>query len=447
MSNEASATRHRGNRRSTSMRTAGLTGLGLRFLSMIILLVTTPLLVHSLGDAVFGIFVTITALTAYLALSDLGIGAGLLTLLGAAAGQEDHKQMAGLVVNAAWILLAAGTAVGILGLVLAKVIDIPRLLGAAPEDARSAAVAFRVFVVGFAASIPLTLGARVHASLQQGAEAAVWLSATTSLTAAAAATTAWVTGSLVATVFASVAATFVVSLLQTFRVYRQHPWIRINGARFRRADSRGLVSSSGLLLVLQVSAVVAFQTDIIVVAAVLGSDSAAVFHGTLRAFALVSLATTALVAQFWPATAEAISMKDHRWVRDTHRRLAWQLPLIAALAGTVLVVFGQQLIGLWLGKSLVPPLSLLIAFALWTTYSSFILPYSSLMNGAGILRPQAIIGVLMALANLALTLWLTKTIGLAGPPLGSLLAHVSIALVPAIILVRRVLREEGNLAG
>ncbi len=408
---------------------------------MTVLIVTTPILVSALGDAVFGIFVTITALTAYLALSDLGIGAGLLTVLGGAAGRGDRRYMASLVTNAGWILIAAGVAIAAAGLALSVIVDIPGLLGAPAEDAQSALVAFRIFVVGFALGIPLSLGARVQSSLQQGAEAALWLSAVTSLTAAATAGVAWATGSIVVTMLASVTITCAISLLQTVRVLRQHPWIMANGARFRRFETRALMSGSGWLFVLQISAVIAFQTDIVIVAAVLGSDQAAVFNGTLRAFGLVSLATTALASQFWPATAEAIESDDLGWVRSTHRRLAWQLPLLAALASLFLVIFGRPLIGLWLGESLVPPLSLLIAFALWTTYGSFVLPYSHMLNAAGVLRPQAFIGVILATVNLALSLLLTWRIGLAGPILGSLTAHVLVGLGPTIVLSRRLLRE------
>lgn len=420
------------------MRTAGAFGMSLRLVNMGVLLVTTPILVRALGDDVFGIFVTITALTAYLAMSDLGIGAGLLTVLGAASGKGDRRQMSRLVTSAGWILLVSGALVAMLGLAISVAIDVPRLLGAPAAQSAEALAAFQIFVVGFAVGIPLSLGARVQSSLQQGAEAVAWLSLNTSLSAAAAAGTAWATGSLVLTMLTSVGVLCLVGLLQSARVLRQHPWILAYGISFRRRNAHGLLLSSGWLFALQFAAVVAFQTDLLIVAAVLGSDQAAIFHGALRAFAIVSLVTTALAAQFWPATAEAIAVDDQQWVRSTHRRLTWQLPVLAAAAGLFFVVFGRHFIGLWLGESLVPPLSLLLALALWTTYNSFVLPYSQALNGAGILRPLAILSILMAIFNLLISLALTNAIGIAGPPLGSILAHGIFLLGPMLFFVRRV---------
>lgn len=423
------------------MRLAGISGVGFRLLNMAVLLLTTPVLVRSLNDASFGMFVTITALTSYLALSDLGVGAGLLTVLGRASGVGDRRLMSRIVVDAGWLMLAAGFVVALAGLGVSIVVDIPGLLGAPPGQESEALAAYRIFVAAFAMGIPLALGGRIQSALQQGAEGAFWLSMTTSLSAAAAAIAARASHSLVVTMVASAGMMVAVSLGQTTSALRQHRWIWAAGLRFRRTEARLLFASSGWLFVLQIAAVIAFQTDLLVVSAILGANQAAVFNGVLRAFSLVSLVTTALASQFWPAAAEALGSSDYEWVRRTHRGLIWRLPVLSALGGCFLIVFGRMLIGWWLGPSLVPPLSALVAFALWTTYSSFVLPYTHLLNAAGILRPQAFLGVLMAAVNLALSVCFTAAVGLAGPTLGSLVAHACVALIPTIVLARGALRR------
>lgn len=431
-----------GRQRSRAMRLAGISGATFRLVNVCVILLTTPLLVAALGESAFGVFVTITALSGYLALSDLGIGAGLLTVLGKASETGDDSKMSAIVGNALWILLVAGMIVTVLGLTISMLVDLPRLLGAPPTLAGASTQAFQIFVIGFGLQIPLSLAGRIQSALQNGAEAAFWLAMVTSLSSAAAALSAWVTGSVTVTVASSVCASCAVLLVQTIRVIYAYPWLRSHrSVRFERTPSHGLVSSSGWLFLLQLSAVVAFQTDVILVAAVLGSDNAAIFHSALRMFSLVSLVTTALAAQFWPATAAALSGGGNAWVKSTHSRLAWQLPLITALAGVILTVTGQTLIRLWLGPALVPPVGLLVALALWTTYGSFVFPYSQLLNGAGILKPQVALGIGMAIANLAISLALTRWIGLPGPPLGSLLAHITVALVPTLLLTRSLLRR------
>lgn len=421
-----------------------MSGAFFRLLNMGVLIVTTPILVRSLGDASFGIFVTITAFSAYLALSDLGIGASLLTVLGRASAAGDRRLMAGVVVDAAWFLVAAGLVIGSVGLAASALIDIPRLLGAPPGSEQDALAAFRVFVIGFGVTIPLTLGSRVQSALQQGPEVAAWLSLVTALSAVGASIAAAVSASLVVTMSVWALVTCGANLAQTIRVVVQHRWILGYGLRFRSHQAQLLRSVSAWLFVLQIAAVVAFQTDLIIVSALLGADNAAIFHGTMRAFALVSLTTTALAAQFWPAAAEAFGWADDHWVRDTHRRLAWQLPVLSAVAGLLLIAFGQRLIGWWLGQSLVPPLSLLVAFALWTTYAAFVTPYSHVLNAAGVLRPMAVLSLVMAGVNLVLSLALTSLIGVAGPPLGSLVAHVVVLLIPMLVFVRRVWARESN---
>jgi O-antigen/teichoic acid export membrane protein len=55
-----------------------LTGGGARLIGMLVGFVTTPLLVHDLGDSGFGLFVLVGAIVGYVGLLDFGIGPGLV---------------------------------------------------------------------------------------------------------------------------------------------------------------------------------------------------------------------------------------------------------------------------------------------------------------------------------------------------------------------------------
>ena len=91
-------------------------------------------------------------------------------------------------------------------------------------------------------------------------------------------------------------------------------------------------------------------------------------------------------------------------------------------------------------RALVPPISLLIAFALWNVYSLALTQCSYLLNAASIVGPQIGMATAMALVNIPLSIELTRRIGLSGPLYGSLISHVLFAGIPTVFLVRRVLR-------
>jgi O-antigen/teichoic acid export membrane protein len=68
-------------------------------------------------------------------------------------------------------------------------------------------------------------------------------------------------------------------------------------------------------------------------------------------------------------------------------------------------------------------------------------PISFFLNGVGQLRVQAVIAIIMAIFNLALSIVLVQHFGIIGAILGTIVAEVIIVLIPETIIVRRVLRQ------
>ena len=64
-----------------------------------------------------------------------------------------------------------------------------------------------------------------------------------------------------------------------------------------------------------------------------------------------------------------------------------------------------------------------------------------LLNAADIVRPQVAMALTMAVANVSLSIYLTHRIGVIGPVVGSLVAHVFCYGLPALLIARRILRR------
>jgi O-antigen/teichoic acid export membrane protein len=109
----------------------------------------------------------------------------------------------------------------------------------------------------------------------------------------------------------------------------------------------------------------------------------------------------------------------------------------------LVVAVGQPLIRLWAGPGVVPPVSLLVALSLWTVYATFMTQVSYLLNAAEIVGPQVVMALAMAAVNLGVSLYLTHRIGIIGPVVGSLVAHLAVNGVPAVLIARRVLAGNG----
>lgn len=399
---------------------------------------------RGLGDIRFGVVASIVSVGALAGFADLGVGQGLLTRLAVADGRGDAAEMRRLVSSAWTTLLLSGGAVAGLGLLAALLLPWQRLLGAPtlPAGEVTAAVVVAFLVIG--AAIPAAIGQRVLAGLQHGAVVNVWTFAGSVLTPGAVALAVVGHAPLWAFVLAFAGVPVIVSAVQSGWVLgRSHPHLRPRAALVTLGSVGQLLRLSSLFLVLNLAVAVAYQSDQLIVAGIAGAAQAAVFAVTIRVFTLLSGLIGSGTQQLWPAMAEALQRGDLAWVRSRFRRVAGATAAVLTVGCALVVAVGQPLIRLWAGPGVVPPVSLLVALSLWTVYATFMTQVSYLLNAAEIVGPQVVMALAMAAVNLGVSLYLTHRIGIIGPVVGSLVAHLAVNGVPAVLIARRVLAGNG----
>jgi O-antigen/teichoic acid export membrane protein len=140
----------------------------------------------------------------------------------------------------------------------------------------------------------------------------------------------------------------------------------------------------------------------------------------------------------WPAYREALSRGDITWVRRTFRR-SIQLSLsVAGLVSAVLVVIGVPLIAIWVGGTVDPTFGLILAVGVWTTLSAVGTALAMLLNGAQVMRFLVMTAVVMATANILLSIALTARIGISGVVWGSVIAYTLFTLIPSAVYLPRI---------
>ena len=102
-----------------------------------------------------------------------------------------------------------------------------------------------------------------------------------------------------------------------------------------------------------------------------------------------------------------------------------------------LVVVGLPLIAIWAGTSVEPSFQLILAVGIWTTLNAVGNAVAMLLNGAQVMRFNVVSAVLMATANILLSIALTARIGVAGVVWGSVIAYSVFTLVPMALYTPR----------
>jgi len=190
-----------------------------------------------------------------------------------------------------------------------------------------------------------------------------------------------------------------------------------------------------MFFVLQCAVAVGFASDNVVIAQVLGGAAVAVYAVPQKLFSFVSMLVSIAITPLWPAYGEALARGDVVWVRraflaSLRLTLATTVPLC-----TLLAFAGPWILRVAVGRSLHAHASLLAVLAFWGVISAVSATASVLLNGAGVLKVQTIVAVVASLSNLALSILLTRRLGVIGVCLGSILTQLLIAYPALFFLI------------
>lgn len=438
---EHESTGARARQRDRAVLSTLVSGAGYQVTFVVATLVSLPFITRSLSPDAFGVLVTLTAAPVVLAFTDLGIGSALVARLSEARARDDHDSARRAVGTALAAALGAAGLVLVIGLVAAVTLPWRSVLGAgqlSQGEVRGAVLAAAV-VTGM--SVPGALGQRILYGMHRGAIANRWLGAGVLLAAGLGIACSVAGVPLAAFVLAMVGAPALMGLVCLAWTLRRNEKVRPSRASVSMTEFRTLRRSSLWFFLIDVSAAVGYQTDVVVVATVLGARDAGVYSVCMRIFALVTASISPALLQLWPAFADAYTRGDASWIRSRLRATVLVGGLIGVGASLALVIVGPSLISAWLTPEVVPPRSLMMLCGLWTVYQLVSAPFFLLMNATNRVRVHARLAVGVACVNVPLSVWLAFAVGLPGPVLGSVLATGLVTAVPGLLVTRRLFRE------
>jgi O-antigen/teichoic acid export membrane protein len=407
-------------------------------------LISVPLTLHYLGAERYGMWMAMSSLIAVLSFTDFGIGNGLLNAVAQANGRDDRGAIRGLVSSAFFILSAVALTLGLVALVANSVVPWPRLFNVQSAlAAREVGPAFAVLFACFALAIPFGIVEKVQMGLQQAFAASLWQCGASVLSLAGLLLVIHFQGGLPWLVLTLVAGPLVGSALNTVIYFGATARDIAPSARLVSRRHMIQIARIGLLfLFLQIVVAVAFSSDNIVIAQILGASAVAEYAVPERMFSIVSMVFGLALVPLWPAYGEAIERGDRVWVRRTLQRSLLLAFGFAGFGSMTLVLIGPQLLALWVGHVIDPPFLLLLGLGLWKVIETCGKALGVFLNGATVIRLQLISGTLMAVAAITLKIVFVKRFGIVGVPWATITAYLIFSAVPFVFFVPRLIREQ-----
>ena len=419
-------------------------GAAARLLSSALTLISLPLAVRYLGAERYGVWATITSTAVWINLLDLGIASTLTNHISRAFALDDKPSAAHYFSNA--LALTAGVS-ALAGAAFALVF--PHVNWIALLNVSTAVRSQEVTATIVAAAALTLLGLPCNLAVKLLAGYQELHRNNFAICAGALASVAGLALGIVLRV--SMPVLFVMSagcltfaglatLLVTVRWAK--PWLLPRPSLLDRCAISELLSSGSSFFLIQVAGVVVFSSDNLIVSHYLGAAEVTPYSVTWRLVGLAALLQSLIFPALWPAYAEAYARRDYGWIRRTFSLTMKGTIALNLASAFVFVLLGRTLIRLWAGPAAVPTTQLLLAMAVWSLISGFMSVESCLLAALNRTREQAVLSVIAAAVNVALSIVLVHRLGPLGVIGGTILSYVVVLIVPQSMIVRGLFKRE-----
>ncbi|UAW99451.1 hypothetical protein KEM63_05655 [Halopseudomonas nanhaiensis] len=387
--------------REKRIKHSAVAALFAKAIQVIAALITVPLTLPYLGEELFGVWMAITGIFAFLAFADLGINIGLQQSLTANVGrlQATRKSISNAFFLLTTIVITIFSAYQLLPAepFLAQLAVNKELV---PELKKTMDTMLYIFLLGLYA----TFFQRIFEAYQDGKILNIL----------------FITGRLLSLASVVLAVQFDLGLAIMIAMYTGLPMICLlaGGAlllvRFKHLRPRlkenslstwsQLIRTGSQAFLAQVGASLMLSGPIISLAAVYGAAAIVPFALVQRLAGLVGMLLSAVLGPLWPAYGDAVRRGDSTWIAKTFRRSVNICLAVSIPAFIGLVCFGQDIISVWTTKQAQVQVekSLLYVCGLWMVLTAFVRAFSMLLNGVGKLKGQAIYGVFLPFAAISI---------------------------------------------
>jgi O-antigen/teichoic acid export membrane protein len=385
-------------------------------------------------------WMTISSLVALLSFADLGIGNGLISTIASLDGKHDKDAMRTSISSAMFILTVIAAAIFLTFTAAYNYVPWNRIFAVSGVKAsREAGPSVMAFIVCFSIGLPFTTVQRVQMGLQQSWRSYLWQCAGSLISLVGILIVISEHLGVVWLVLVTSGAPVIASVLNSVVEFTaRRPDLRPKWSSVHFKTAKSLIRSGAIFVALQLSVVAGTASDSIIIAQVDGATDVSAYAVMYKLFQ-IALVFGLFMAPLWPALGESLSRGDYVWARSAMRR-AMIICLIAGGAlSALLFLFAQNLIGVWVGPSIVPGRLLVGAFSVWVILAAYGGAVTSLLNNNQFLPLQLKMYAFASIAALLFKVPMAYWLGPAGVVWATVAAYFFLYCIPAGFVVRRTL--------
>lgn len=403
--------------RSKKMYKNTIAMIGIRGFSIIITLISAPIMLHHVDRADYGVLLTLTSIVGWVGMMDIGLGNGLRNKLPEFLKNKDFIY-AKKIVSSCYATLAIYVAVIItIFLALSPFINWLSVLNSPTSDAEEIRKLADVVFITFCIQFLLGLLNSILFAYQIPAFQSFFTFI--GQLAALIALIIQVFIFNVTSVFQIGAVNCLIPVLVLFcgsiGLFRTK--LKDIAPSFKLVDFRtvgGILSLGMKFFVLQMITIVLFQANTIIIAKVVGPEAVVEYNLAFKYISLLTMIFTIIITPVWSATTDAYIRKDFTWIKKTIS-FSQRVCLISILLGILMLFVSKFIYGIWLGKDAIDiSYSTTGLILLYIFFEMLYKVYGTIINGIGKVFAQMILTGIIAVIYIPLALLLGSLWGLSG---------------------------------
>ena len=397
--------------------------------------VLTPFIIGRLGPEGYGTWTLIGSMTGYITLLALGVPMACVRYLAQHVAEGDQRAINRTIGSCAGLYLAFGTIAACAGLALLPMLGKYDLPDAVAGEAPIAFVMVVIYVsAGFIGLLPEGILFAHHDFVRRNAVRLAGIALRLGLTMAL----LMVSPSLLMLATAQLLCLLFDFSVTWWLIRRRYAGIRISLRDFDPGTVKRVLSFSVYVLLLHAGARLAFDTDALVIGAILGVGAVPYFAIANSLVVYLMDFVLAIAAVVAPMATRLNTENKLDELREMF--LTWsKIALSITLAATVfLSILGPRFIGWWIDPSFEGPAGevlpiLMLPCLLFLPVRGVALP---VMMGLGKPKLPTIAFVAAGLMNVVLSIALARPYGLAGVAFGTAVPNTLFAIVVLVLTCR-----------
>jgi O-antigen/teichoic acid export membrane protein len=372
-----------------------------------------PVSIAYLGNVEYGIWLTLASILSWLINLDFGIGNGLRNKLAESLALNDLK-LARIYVSTAYIVFSIGiTFAFLIYLAVHGMLNWASILQAPLDYANLLNTLVLWIIVLFLVQFLLKLlTSIINADQRPALNGVLSLSINALILLAVFILSQTTQKSFVAFAIVSSGVPVLVLFAASFFLFSGHyknisPSIRFIDFKY----SSNLVKLGMQFFIIQISGLIVFTTDNIIIAQLFGPEQVVIYNIAYKYFYMIPLVFNVVLAPFWSAFTEAYVKKEYSWIRNAVQKLLLIWALLSFIA-VLMIIISNIVYSIWVGSEMQVPFILSVFTGAFVIIANWNNIFAYFINGVGKIRIALYYSIFTALLNIPLSILLAKQFGL-----------------------------------